>query len=72
MAYTLDQYNNLLAAIAQGARRVRYGDKEVEYRSLDEMLNTKRQMETDLGISDAANGGQGRPSRIYISASKGA
>lgn len=51
MAYTIEQYNLLVAAIAEGALRVKYADKEVEYRSLKEMLLLKGLMEDDLGLT---------------------
>lgn len=50
-AYTQEQYQALTGAIAQGALRVKYGDKEVEYRSLSEMLRVKALMESELGIA---------------------
>jgi hypothetical protein len=51
MAFTTDQYNTLTEAIAQGATRVKYADKEIEYSSLTDMLRLKRVMEIDLGIT---------------------
>jgi len=51
MAYTLDQYQQLVAAIAQGALTVKYADKEVTYQSLNNMLRVKRQMEIELNLS---------------------
>ncbi|MBV7529027.1 phage head-tail joining protein [Chitinophaga sp. sic0106] len=50
MGFTIDQYNLLVNAIAQGAKRVKYADKEVEYASLDDMLRLKSAMEVELGI----------------------
>lgn len=50
MAYTLEQYNALTAAIAEGVMVVEYGDKKVQYRSLDEMIRIKNLMEADLGL----------------------
>lgn len=50
MAYTQDQYDKLIEAISQGAKAVKYGDKEVIYHSLSEMLKLKKDMETDLGL----------------------
>lgn len=47
-AYTIEQFNTLCAAIAQGALRVKYGDKEVDYRSLSDMLKIKSLMEAQL------------------------
>ncbi len=48
MAYTIDQYNVLSAAIAQGATSVKYADKEVTYRSLEDMYRIRRDMEAEL------------------------
>lgn len=63
--YTTEQYTSLLAAISEGALRVRYGDKEVEYRSLTEMRQIQKEMEDDLGLSK----GKGR--RYTTSFNKG-
>lgn len=46
--YTLEQYTALSDAIAQGVNKVKYSDKEVEYRSLDEMLRIKALMFAQL------------------------
>lgn len=46
--YTQEQYTILCAAIAQGALRVEYGDKRVEYRSLADMRSIKAEMEREL------------------------
>ena len=54
MAYTLDQYNTLVAAIASGAKFVKYDDKEVEYQSLTDMQSIKSEMEEDLGLKPKA------------------
>jgi hypothetical protein len=54
--YTVDQYNTLIAAIAQGALTVKYADKEVTYRTLNEMLRIKNLMESELGLNPSANG----------------
>jgi hypothetical protein len=56
MVYTTDQYNTLVAAIAQGALKVKYADKEVEYAGLTDMLRLKKLMEIDLGLNPNANG----------------
>lgn len=66
MAYTTDQYNQLIAAIAQGALIVKYADKEVTYRSLTDMMRLKYDMEKNLGIG-AAN----VPTRRYAKFTKG-
>jgi len=64
--YTIDQYNQLTAAIAQGVLKVEYADKKVEYRSLTEMLRIKKDMETELGLNAGANG-----RRMYAQFTKG-
>ena len=37
MAYTQDQLSALESALAKGERRVTFGDKTVEYRSVEEL-----------------------------------
>lgn len=54
--YTLEQYNSLKAAIATGSQTVKYGDKTVEYRSLSEMTQILRMMETELFPAPTAPG----------------
>lgn len=46
--YTEQQYKTLCDAIAQGVKEVKYGDKEITYRSLDEMRSIRREMEKQL------------------------
>lgn len=53
MAYTTEQVDTLEAAIAQGAKRVQYADKTVEYRSLSEMIELLGIMKTELGLIPA-------------------
>ena len=48
MAFTLEQYNSLIEAIATGANSVRYGDKTVTYNSLNDMIKVKHLMEAEL------------------------
>lgn len=55
MAFTIEQYEALNTAIAQGALTVKYGDKEVTYRSLTDMLRTRNLMAKELGITDGRN-----------------
>ncbi len=50
MAFTNEQYEALKAAIATGATKVKYKDKEVSYRDLNEMRSILAQMEKELGI----------------------
>jgi hypothetical protein len=51
MAWTQTDLDALEAAIAQGALRVRYSDKEVQYRSLAEMLQIRDMMRQELGLN---------------------
>ena len=50
MAFTIDQYNLLNDAIAQGALSVKYADKEVTYRSFAEMNQIRTTMANELGL----------------------
>lgn len=58
--YSTAQYNALTEAIAQGALKVKYADKEVEYRSLDDMLKLQEIMKNDLGLNGATSKTNGR------------
>ena len=53
MAYSQQQLDAIERAIATGSTRVRYtdasGTKEVEYRSLEDMISVAREMRTQLG-----------------------
>lgn len=55
MAYTQTDLDNLKAAIATGARRVKFGagpdSREVDYRSLDDMIATKNLIEAELSAA---------------------
>lgn len=62
--YTIEMYNALIEAIATGAKEVEYGDKKVVYRTLEEMLRLKDNMEIALGLNKI-------PKRIYANFSKG-
>lgn len=64
--YTIEQYNALNEAIAQGVKKVKYFDKEIEYASLDEMLRIQGLMEQCLFPERFKNNG-----RVYPSYSKG-
>lgn len=55
MAYTLEQYTTLKDAIAMGVTVVKYGDKDVQYRSLTEMLKILSIMEAELFSSNTVN-----------------
>lgn len=63
--FTEAQLQALDAAIAQGAIKVKYADKEVTYRDLDEMKQIRNMMAADLGKNKR------KPSRTFASFSKG-
>ena len=48
MSYSTEQLAALEAALAKGEKRVTFGDKIVEYRSVDELLQAIREVERDL------------------------
>lgn len=48
MAFTQSQLDALETAIAQGTLRVRFADREVIYRSLDEMKQIRDMMKREL------------------------
>ena len=54
MAYTIDQLTTLQDAIAQGVLEVKYADKTVTYRSLNEMNRIVSMMKRELGISTSS------------------
>lgn len=65
MEWTLDDLSNLNDAIKTGARKVKYADKEVEYRDLDEMLRIQKAMKDALGLNSPGR------ERVFASHSKG-
>jgi len=67
MAWTQTQLDALDVAIVSGSLRVRYSDREVMYRSLDEMIRIRDLMRADLGLL-GDNGGR---SHMYAGFSKG-
>lgn len=48
MSYSTEQLAALEAALAKGEKRVTFGDKTVEYRSIEELLQAIREVERDL------------------------
>ena len=65
MAYTQAQLDSLEAAIAEGARTVKYEDREVTYRSLKDMESLRRRMRLELGLVER------KPVRVYAQHRKG-
>lgn len=55
MAFTQENLDTLNEAIATGARSVRYGDKQVDYKTLDEMLRARAIMQQELGLITPAS-----------------
>lgn len=66
MGYTLEQYNALCAAIAQGVRVVQYADKMVTYNTPEQMQKLKRAMEAALGIDPDGNNDGRTPYRRNV------
>ena len=58
---TQEHLVNILKAIASGEKIVKFGDRYVEYRSIDELLKAKSLIETEL----AKNKKRCRTTRIY-------
>lgn len=51
MAWTQDDLDGIEAAIASGARRVRFQTHEVEYQSINEMLRVRDVIKAELDAS---------------------
>jgi hypothetical protein len=65
MAFTQSDLDKLEQAIASGAMRVKYTDKEVEYQSTEDMFKAREMIKKELGLT------KNRRSRTYFSTSKG-
>jgi hypothetical protein len=48
MAYTQDDIDALKAAIASGAKKVKFSDRETEYRDLSEMRQILNEMQASI------------------------
>ena len=57
MAFTQQQYDDLIAAIAEGVTSVSSNGRQVSYRNLSDMMKLKSAMEEEL---DAAGAGRRR------------
>ncbi len=72
MAYTQSDLDALEAALAKGERRVTFGDKTVEYRSVEELQAAIRAVKRDLFEQAVATGlWPGAPRQIRITTAKG-
>jgi hypothetical protein len=50
--FTLERLEAVEIAIASGELRVKYQDREVEYRSIDELLKVRSLMREKLGLKN--------------------
>ena len=72
MAFTETQLQALESALAKGERRVTFGDKTVEYRSVEELRVAMRDVRRGLSEQASATGlWPGAPHQIRINTSKG-
>lgn len=67
MAYTEQQLQVLRDALANGVRRVRFGDREIEYRTVDELKQAIAVAEADV----AKSSGVAVTRQIRVSTEKG-
>lgn len=67
LPYTQEQLQALRNALARGERRVDFGDRSVEYRSIDELRAAIREVEA---ARSQANGGT-RTRQVRINSRKG-
>lgn len=72
MAYTEAELHALQSALTKGERRVSFGDKTVEYRTVDELRTAIREVRRGL-MQQAAETGliPGAPRQIRVTTSKG-
>jgi hypothetical protein len=72
MAYTEVQLQALEAALAKGEKRVSFGNKTVEYRSVEELKDAIREVKRGLLEQAAASGlWPGAPRQIRVTTGKG-
>jgi hypothetical protein len=67
MSFTTEQLAALEVAIASGTLRVRHGDREEVFHSLDAMLRLRDRIRAELGLLGDSNGRTHR----YATHSKG-
>jgi hypothetical protein len=67
MPYTSTQLDTLKRALATGERRVSFGDKTVEYRSVEELQAAIRTVEAEI----ARNAGASPKRQIRVTTAKG-
>jgi len=54
LGWTQTQLSAIEDAIATGSLLVRYGDKMVQYRNMDDMLRIRELMRRELGVTEAS------------------
>lgn len=62
--FSKEQLEQLETAIAEGTLIVRYADKSVQYRSLEDMLRLREVMRTEIGMNK-------KQTRFFAQHSKG-
>jgi hypothetical protein len=71
MAWTPAQRDTLQAHIATGTTRVSYGDRAIQYGSVDEMIRLLDRMNAELAAAEvAATGGGGPMRRSFVTFSR--
>lgn len=71
MAYTQSQLDALEAALAKGERRVSFGDKTIEYRTVEELAAAIREVKRGLFDDAVATGlWSGAPRQIRVTTRK--
>lgn len=72
MAYTQADLDALESALAKGERRVTFGDKTVEYRSVEELKAAIREVKRELDRLNSQAGLSPRsPRQIRVTTNKG-
>jgi hypothetical protein len=66
MAVTQSQIDALNEAIANGERVVRYDGKMVEYRSIQELIAARNDLQAQLTASTNAAAGKSRVRQVYL------
>lgn len=69
--FTAENLLLLEQSIIEGVRVVKYTDKEVEYRSLDEMMQIRNLMRAKLGLKKCGGQGLFGGRRLTAKTSKG-
>jgi len=59
IGFTLENLQSLEQALADGAQKVKYSDKEIEYRSLKDMLKLRDLMKRELGLCSTGSAKKG-------------